>query len=97
MRALFTHLVIDSFGVEQDNIVLLVIMSRLKQNRNIDSLIQGIETIKKSQCSLSEEDVNVLDEALEMLLILKRKKGKTNEQILREIVKIVQLLSTFFK
>ena len=65
-------------------------MSRLKQNRNIDSLIQGIETIKKSQCSLSEEDVNVLDEALEMLLILKRKKGKTNEQILREIVKIVQ-------
>lgn len=72
-------------------------MSRLKQNRNIDSLIQGIETIKKSQCSLSEEDFNVLDEALEMLLILKRKKGKTNEQILREIVKIVQLLSTFFK
>ena len=46
---------------------------------------------------LSEEDFNVLDEALEMLLILKRKKGKTNEQILREIVKIVQLLSTFFK
>ena len=72
-------------------------MSRLKQNRNIDSLIQGIETIKKSQCSLSEDDFNVLDEALEMLLILKRKKGKTNEQILREIVKIVQLLSTFFK
>jgi hypothetical protein len=72
-------------------------MSRLKQNRNIDSLIQGIETIKKSQCSLSEEDFNVLDEALEMLLILKRKKGKTNEQILREFVKIVQLLSKFFK
>jgi hypothetical protein len=72
-------------------------MSRLTQNRNIDSLIQGIETIKKSQCSLSEEDFNVLDEALEMLLILKRKKGKTNEQILREIVKIVQLLSKFFK
>jgi hypothetical protein len=72
-------------------------MSRLKQNRNIDGLIQGIETIKKSQCSLSEEDFNVLDEALELLLILKRKKGKTNEQILTEIVKIVQLLSKFFK
>ena len=72
-------------------------MSRLKQNRNIDSLIQGIETIKKSQCSLSEVDFNVLDEALEMLLSLKRKKGKTNEQILTEIVKIVQLLSKFFK
>jgi len=71
-------------------------MSRLKQNRNIDSLIQGIETIRKSQCSLSEEDLKVLDEALEMLIILKGKKGKTNEQILMEIVKIIQLLSKFF-
>ncbi len=71
-------------------------MSRLKQNRNIDSLIQGIETIRKSQCSLSEEDLNVLDEAVELLLILKGKKGKTNEQILTVIVKIIQLLSKFF-
>ena len=72
-------------------------MSRCKQIRNIDSLIQGIETIRKSQCSLSEEDLKVLDEALEMLLVLKGKRGKTNEQILTEIVKIIQLLSKFFK
>ena len=71
-------------------------MSRCKQIRNIDSLIQGIETIRKSQCSLSEEDLNVLDEALEMLLVLKGKKGKTNEHILTEVVKIIQLLSKFF-
>lgn len=71
-------------------------MSRLKQNRNIDSLIQSIETIRKSQCSLSEEDLNVLNEALEILTILKRKKGRTNEQVLTEIVKVVQLLSKFF-
>ena len=71
-------------------------MSRCKQIRNIDSLIQGIETIRKSQYSLSEEDLNVLDEALEMLLGLKGKKGKTNEQILTEVVKIIQLLSKFF-
>lgn len=72
-------------------------MSRLKQNRNIDSLIQGIETVRKSQCSLSEKDLNVLNEALETLSVLKRKKGKTNEQILTEIVKVIQLLSNFFK
>ena len=72
-------------------------MSRLKQNRNIDSLIQGIETIRKSQCSLSEKDLNVLNEALETLSVLKRKKGKTNEQVLTEIVKVIQLLSNFFK
>ena len=72
-------------------------MSRLKQNRNIDSLIQGIETVRKSQCSLSEKDLNVLNEALKTLSVLKRKKGKTNEQILTEIVKVIQLLSNFFK
>ncbi len=72
-------------------------MSRLKQNRSIDSLIQGIETIRKSQCSLSEKDLIVLNEALETLLVLKRKKGKTNEQILAEIVKVIQSLSNFFK
>lgn len=71
-------------------------MSRLKQNRNIDSLIQSIETIRKSQCSLSEEDVKVLNEALEILVMLKRKKGRTNEQVLTEIVKVVKLLSKFF-
>ncbi|RIV50174.1 hypothetical protein D2V93_10325 [Flagellimonas taeanensis] len=71
-------------------------MSRLKQNRNIDSLIQSIETIRKSQCSLSEEDLNVLNEAFEILTVLKRKKGRTNEQVLTEIVKVVELLSKFF-
>ena len=71
-------------------------MSRLKQNRNIDSLIESIETIRKSQCSLSEEDLTVLNEALEILAMLKRKKGRTNEQVLTEIVKVVQLLSKFF-
>ena len=71
-------------------------MSRLKQNRNIDSLIQSIETIRKSQCSLSEEDVEILNEALEILVVLKRKKGRTNEQVLTEIVKVVELLSKFF-
>ena len=71
-------------------------MSRLKQNRNIDSLIQSIETIRKSQCSLSEEDLKVLNEALEILVVLKRKNGRTNEQVLTEIVKVVELLSKFF-
>lgn len=71
-------------------------MSRLKQNRNIDSLIQSIETIRKSQCSLSEEDFKVLNEALKILVVLKRKKGRTNEQVLTEIVKVVDLLSKFF-
>jgi hypothetical protein len=71
-------------------------MSRLKQIQNIDNLIQGITVIAESQCSLSEQDKIVLNEALERLQNLKRKKGKTNEQILQEFVKVIELLTKFF-
>jgi ABC-type phosphate transport system auxiliary subunit len=71
-------------------------MSRLKQNQKIDSVIQGVTAIAQSQCSLSEEDINVLNEALERLRFLKRKKGKTNQQIQNEIVDIIVLLNKFF-
>ena len=71
-------------------------MSRLKQNQIIDSAIQNVAFIKESQCSLSEKDLIVLNEALERLQFLKRKKGKTNEQIRQEIAKVVGLLIEFF-
>ena len=71
-------------------------MSRLKQNQSIDSLIQSISTVTQSQCSLSEQDMNVLNEALKRLQNLKQKKGKTNEQILDEVAKIIELLISFF-
>jgi hypothetical protein len=72
-------------------------MSRLKQNQNIDGLIQGIETIAENRCSLSDQDVKILNEALELLKSLKKKKGKTNEDIIAIVVKVVGLLSSFFK
>ena len=71
-------------------------MSRLKQNQNIDNLIQSITVITKDQCSLSEQDKIVLDEALVRLQKLKQKKGKTNQQILQEIAKVIELLTKFF-
>lgn len=71
-------------------------MSRLKQNQIIDNAIQSVVIITKSQCSLSEEDLIVLNEALERLQFLKRKKGKTNEQIRQEIAKVIGLLIEFF-
>lgn len=70
-------------------------MSRLKQNQNIDNLIQSILIIAKSQCSLSEQDKIVLNEALERLRFLKQKKGKTNQQILKEFAKVIELLNKF--
>lgn len=71
-------------------------MSRLKQNQIIDNAIQGIAFITKSQCSLSEQDLTVLNEALERVQFLRRKKGKTNKQIQEEIAKSVELLVKFF-
>lgn len=72
-------------------------MSRLKRNQNIDGLVQGIETIIENRCSLSDKDLVILSEALELLKSLKKKKGKTNEDILEIVVKVVGLLSSFFK
>jgi hypothetical protein len=71
-------------------------MSRLKQNRIIDSAIDSIASITKSQCSLSETDVKVVDEAVTRLQSLKRKKGKTNEQIRQEINAVVFLIINLF-
>jgi hypothetical protein len=71
-------------------------MSRLKQNQIIDIAIHSIENVIKSQCSLSEQDLIVLNKASEGMQFLKRKKGKTNEQIRNEVVKVVELLNKFF-
>jgi hypothetical protein len=71
-------------------------MSRLKQNQIIDNAIQSIASITKSQCSLSEQDLTVLNEAIERLQFLRRKKGKTNKQIQEEIAKSVELIIKFF-
>lgn len=71
-------------------------MSRIKQAQSIDSLIQGINTITQNRCSLSETDLTVLTQAETLLNELKRKKGRTNEQILQCVVDVVVLLSKFF-
>jgi hypothetical protein len=73
-------------------------MPRLLQNQNIDSLIQGIKTITENRCSLSETDLMILTKALTQLNELKRKKGRTYEQILQGgVVDVIVLLSKFFQ
>ena len=71
-------------------------MARIKQSQNIDSLIQGIKTISENRCSLSETDLTVLTKASLLLNELKRKKGRTNKQILQCVVDVVVLLSKIF-
>jgi len=71
-------------------------MSRLKQNRIIDSAIQSVASITEGQCSLSDSDLTIVNEALNRLQLLKRRKGKTNEQIRQEIAEVVVLVIQLF-
>ncbi len=72
-------------------------MSRIKQTQNIDKLIETVNEVIKNRYSLSDEKLKILRDALTHLLHLKKKKGKTNEQILNEVVEIVCLLTKVFK
>ncbi|MCZ8089343.1 hypothetical protein [Flavobacterium sp.] len=71
-------------------------MSRKKRNQNMDALIASIETIKKNQCSLSVEDLNVLNEVISKLQFLKKKKGLTDKHLQQHVVEIVELINKFF-
>ena len=70
-------------------------MSRLKRQRNIDGLINVLETISKSQCSLSEYEISLLNNAIAKLNELRRKKGLTNKHYQLEVAGIVDLVNQF--
>jgi hypothetical protein len=69
-------------------------MSRIKRLQNIDGMLNAL-TIAKNQCSLSENDVNLLNDAIAKLNRLRIKKGLTDKQYKAEIAEIVDLLIKF--
>jgi hypothetical protein len=70
-------------------------MSRVKRLQSIDGLINVIQTIQQNQCSLSESDVNLLNDAAAKLKKLRTKKGLTDKHYQMEIADIVQLIFDF--
>ena len=70
-------------------------MSRLKRLQNIDGLKTLLQTILQDQCSLSESDVNLLNDAVAKLNRLRTKKGLTDKQYQTEIADIIDLIITF--
>ena len=70
-------------------------MSRLKRLQNIDGLKTSLQTILQNQCSLSENDVNLLNDAVAKLNRLRTKKGLTDKQYQTEIADIIDLIITF--
>ncbi len=71
------------------------IMSRLKRIQSIDGLKKTLQTILKNQCSLSESDVNLLNDAVAKLNKLRTKKGLTDKHYQMEIADIVELITEF--
>lgn len=70
-------------------------MSRLKRLQSIDGLIKSLQTILKNQCSLSEIDVNLLNDAIAKLNKLKAKKGLTDKHFQMEVADIIELINKF--
>lgn len=70
-------------------------MSRLKRLQNIDGLKISLQTILQNQCSLSESDLNLLNDAVAKLNRLRTKKGLTDKQYQTEIADIIDLIITF--
>jgi hypothetical protein len=70
-------------------------MSRLKRLRSINDLIEILDVIAMNQCSLSENDVNLLNDAKAKLDKLKTKKGLTDKHYQVEISDIVDLINQF--
>ncbi len=70
-------------------------MSRLKRLQNIDGLLDAL-TIAMNQCSLSENDVNLFNDAIAKLNRLRTKKGLTDKQYKSEVSDVIELLIKFF-
>lgn len=72
-------------------------MARKKQCQNIDELIQAFNLIIKSRCSLSDEDVRILKPAVTQLEGLRKKKGKTNKEVLETVTSALVRLTEFLQ
>lgn len=64
---------------------------RLKsQQPNIDRLILGVRSISENRCSLSEEDVKLLNECIDLLENLKQEKTVEQEgEIFSRVMEIL--------
>ena len=67
----------------------------LMAEQNIDRLIQGVRSITKNRCSLSDEEVKLLNECIELLEKLKQEIAAEKRKEI--FTKAVMILLKFFK
>lgn len=68
----------------------------LFKSQKIDRLIQGIRTIQKNRCLLSDDDLNLLDEIISLLNELDGKWNRNDSAAVIMIAKLSELLLKFF-
>ena len=68
----------------------------LFKSQKIDRLIQGIRTIQKNRCLLSDDDLNLLDEIVSLLNELDGKWNRNDSAAVIMIAKLSELLLKFF-
>lgn len=64
--------------------------------QNTDRLIQGIRSIAENRCSLSDEDVKLLQECIVELEKLKSKREISTHDFQSSALRITELLLRFF-
>jgi len=67
----------------------------LMAEQNIDRLIQGVRSITKNRCSLSDEEDKLLNECIELLEKLKQEIAAEKRKEI--FTKAVMILLKFFK
>lgn len=68
----------------------------LFKSQKTDRLIQGIRSIQMNRCSLSDEDLKLLDEVVILLTECNEKWNRNDTATVIMIVKVSELLIKFF-
>ena len=68
----------------------------LFKSQKTDRLVQGIRTIQKNRCLLSDDDLNLLDEIVSLLNELNGKWNRNDSAAVIMIAKLSELLIKFF-
>ena len=67
----------------------------LEEEQNIDRLILGVKSITENRCSLSEEEVKLLNECVELLENLKKENAAEKKRAI--FSKAIMILLRIFK
>ncbi len=71
-------------------------MEKLISSQSIDELIQGINLIIGNRCSLSDQDLHLLSEAVAALEKYKRQKAIKGVAQVLLVARAIELLTKFF-